>query len=306
MRVIPADYNATTEAGHLRLGFGDSRAALRAAGKQVGDHVWLSDGEVLVGATLARDDAGLVGIPDWETIVHLDDDEARDVNRVWTELQTLLSRPTRSAGDEARAFELLTQFDHFGPSDFRALNRAALASGRATALLSMGKPELALVEILEARATGPVNPSADCLYLALVRQTAPERAVREALALVHEAGISADVLAVAINILAERAENFPDDQFAPAARETLELCDRFERAPGRPNVAASLLSLVHFNRGMILLKLGRQDEARRALELAHAIEPSDETLDEATRLDIHDEHARKKLAERVRSRPSAA
>ena len=82
MKVIPADYNAVTEEGHLRLGFIDSRAALLREGHRAGDRVWLSDGEVLVGATLADDGRyGLVGIPDWATMVHLDDDEAREAVR---------------------------------------------------------------------------------------------------------------------------------------------------------------------------------------------------------------------------------
>jgi hypothetical protein len=54
---------------------------------------WLSDSEVMVGAQLAIDDRyGLVGVPDWDTIIHFDDEGATDVHRIGAELTPLLNK----------------------------------------------------------------------------------------------------------------------------------------------------------------------------------------------------------------------
>lgn len=306
MKTISADYNATTPGGELRLGSPASLDDLRATNNGPGDWVWLSDGEVLVGGRL-RDDPywGILATPDWETLVHLDDKDAQDVQRTWVELRPLLTEEARSPGDVARAFELLTQFDHFAPPLARDARPGHLAFRRAMALHLMGKDELALIEIQDARSSRPGTPLDDLFFLELLRRSSPDRAVKEAETLAHNEGISAVVLAAAITILADRAEDLSQGQFEVAATRTMELCDRFEHAPGRSNISASLLSLVHFNRGMLLLRLGRRGEARQSLELAHAIEPLDAIFIEAARLEVHDQRARE-IASRVRSRPLVA
>lgn len=79
MKTVFADFNAMSEAGHLRLSFRASQADLQELGARVGDWVWLSDGELVVGAQLAQvTDEGLVGIPAWATLVYLDDEQADD------------------------------------------------------------------------------------------------------------------------------------------------------------------------------------------------------------------------------------
>src|SRR4051812_4404625 len=109
MKTIFADYNAITESGDLRLNFPSSQEDLRAAGVQPEDWAWLSDGEVIVGARIVVDPRyGHVGIPDWQTLVHLDDEDAADFQPLWSKLQTLLRHPGRSAEDEAEVFRLLT------------------------------------------------------------------------------------------------------------------------------------------------------------------------------------------------------
>jgi hypothetical protein len=75
MKTIYADYNAATEDGHVCLTTRGSQEDLERAGVGPGDWVWLSDSEVVVGARLQMDDRyGLVGVPDWDTIAHLDDE----------------------------------------------------------------------------------------------------------------------------------------------------------------------------------------------------------------------------------------
>ena len=93
MKTISADYNAMTEAGHVRLTLPCSQEDILRLGLRPGDWAWLSDTEVMVGAQLAIDDRyGLVGVPDWDTLVHLDDEGADDVDRIMAELNPLLAK----------------------------------------------------------------------------------------------------------------------------------------------------------------------------------------------------------------------
>ncbi len=76
MNTIFADYNAMTESGHVRLTCHGSEDDIRSRSLRPGDWAWLSDTEVVVGARLAIDDYyGLVGIPDWDTLIPLDEDD---------------------------------------------------------------------------------------------------------------------------------------------------------------------------------------------------------------------------------------
>ena len=76
MKTIYADYNAVTEAGYVCLTTRGSQEDILRLGLGPGDWAWLSDTEVMVVAQLAIDDRyGLVGVPDWETLVHLDDQD---------------------------------------------------------------------------------------------------------------------------------------------------------------------------------------------------------------------------------------
>jgi hypothetical protein len=76
MRTISADFSAMTESGHVRLELPCSRIDIEREHLAIGDWAWLSDGEVVVWAQLAHDDRyGIVGVPDWDTLVHLDEEE---------------------------------------------------------------------------------------------------------------------------------------------------------------------------------------------------------------------------------------
>jgi hypothetical protein len=153
MNTVLADYNAATESGHLRLNFRVSRDDIAKAQLHPGDWAWLSDGEVLVGARLAVDEKyGLVGIPDWDLVVHLDDEDVHDLAAVQTELEDLLEKPQRSADNEKRIFELLVTYELLAPADLRAeIPSAYFSSLRAQTLFLMGKLEPALAEIEAAR-----------------------------------------------------------------------------------------------------------------------------------------------------------
>ena len=154
MKTISADFNAMTEAGHVRLTLPCSQEDIVKLGLRPGDWAWLSDTEVMVGAQLAIDDRyGLVGVPDWDTLVHLDDEGADDVDRIKAELTPLLAKEPLSSEDEPRILELLTQLEHASPPHFNGASPEFLAFRRALALRQMGKLGLACRD--ERRSTSP-------------------------------------------------------------------------------------------------------------------------------------------------------
>jgi hypothetical protein len=307
MKTIYADYNAATEAGHICLTTLGSQEDVARAGLEPGDWAWLSDTEVILGAQLAIDDRyGLVGIPDWDTLVHLDDDDVRHYESVANELTRLLRKSRRSNDEERRILQLLTAMENLAPrEDAGCMPPGYFASRRAETLELLGKPELALIEIEEARRLGSTDPDDDFLLLGILRRLDLPRARREAEALASDPKVPAVVLAQCINVMATHADDLPDDQFESLAFQILEWADRFDRAPGREEVMASTLALLHFNRGMALLRLGRIEAARDALRLARAVDPIFAGIDEAARLNAYDQHARD-LAARVRARSTAA
>src|SRR4051812_22641193 len=122
MATVFGDFNAMTEAGHVRLNCRGSLDDLQRAGVRPGDAVWLSDGEVVVGARVDVDPHyGLVGVPDWDTLVHRDEKSARALPRLWAELQSLLQkqRPGQSVEQEERIFRLLTILEATAPLETR-------------------------------------------------------------------------------------------------------------------------------------------------------------------------------------------
>ena len=144
MKTIIADYNAATESGHLRLNCIASQRDVAEAQLHPGDWAWLSDSEVLVGAQLTIDDRyGLVGIPDWDTLVNLDEEGADDFDRVRAELNPLVTKQPSSMENEPRIFQLLTQMEHVAPPNFGDAERAFCRFRRALALRNMGKWGLA-------------------------------------------------------------------------------------------------------------------------------------------------------------------
>jgi hypothetical protein len=306
MNIIFADFNAMTEDDHVCLTTRGSQEDMQRSNVRVGDWVWLGDGELIVGAQVAEDPIwGLIGIPAWNTLVHLDDEGADDPVRIDSELQSLLQREVSAERDETRIFQLLTQLDHLDPPlaskaipGFRELKRA-------DTLLAMNNPGLALLELGDARLLIGDDPNLELVYLESLRRAAPDRAVLEASRHASSTATPAVTLVASINILASHAEELSGGEFETIANRTLHCYEQFERAPGRSEISASLLSLVHFNRGLLLLRMGRDVEARRALELAHLIDPLNPSLDEATQLVAYDQHARE-IGSRVRSRRFAA
>ena len=276
MRTIAADFNAMTESGHLRLGSRGSREDLRDQAVHVGDWMWLSDGEVVVGAQLASDDRyGLVGIPRWKTLVHLDDFDPANRSDISSDILELIGsfsqQPDQDQDDWMQELQTLMIADTYAPKSLRhGLGHDFFARRLADVLESLGEPALALVEYREAMKARPGDPNLEWFYLDLLRETDPDRAVEEALR-ADRAEANAKILAACINILSEAADRASDDEFQATGPQILDRIARFDRAPGRDNVPAWLLMNVRLHEGMTLLRLGRLEECRNALQLAAAI-----------------------------------
>ena len=304
MKTIFADYNAMTPSGEIRLNCRGSQEDLQEAGTAPGDWAWLSDGEVLVGGLLRADPYwGTIASPDWETEVLLDEYTDDDFLRVWKELEEVLQRTSFDAANEGRAFRLLTVVESISPPQVRAVTPPGyFARRRAGALHFLGKPELALIEIEEALRIAPEDSHVSFVQLEILRGVDPSRAWREAESRAEVQGTSATILAACINIWAAAADQVSDQGFEAVGVRILDWVDRFERAPGRDQVRASVLAQVQFNRGLVLLRLGQRDDARHALDLAHAADPVEPAIDEALRLEVFDDRARE-IGARLREKP---
>jgi hypothetical protein len=293
MKTIYADFNAMTEAGHVCLTTLGSQEDVTRAGLRVGDWAWLSDGELVVGAQLAIDDRyGLVGVPDWDTLAHLDEEGADNHERVHAALHPLLTREPLRMEDEPRILELLIQLDHAAPPHLREANPGILASRRALALRNMGKLGLALLEIREARRAVPDDVVALFVYLDLLGQEDLHSAVSEAASIAQSPDVSALVLSVCINILAIQAQQASEDQFEAVAQQVLALCRRFDEASDLDQAGPSLVALSFVNRGFIHLRAGRVTQARNAFDRAQQIYPEGPMISELSGLQTYDRHAR--------------
>jgi hypothetical protein len=301
MKTISADFNAMTEAGHVRLTLPCSQEGIVKLGLRPGDWAWLSDTEVMVGAQLAIDDRyGLVGVPDWDTLIHLDDEGADDVDRITAELSPLLSKDSPSSEDEPRILELLTQLEHAAPPHFNGASSDFLAFRRALALRQMGKLGLALLEMKDARRARLNDPMFTFVYLDLVRLEDLPSAVSEAQSIAGTADVTALVLSACINILTAWAEQASAGEFDSIAQQVLAWCLRFDQAPDLDQAGPSLVALSYFNRGLIHLRASRISLARQAFQDAQQHYPVGPILDEVTGLETYDRHARE-VAERVRA-----
>ena len=305
MNPVFADFNAMTESGQVRLNCAGSEEDLRAGGLHPGDWSWLSDGELVVGGridTSPKD--GTVAIPDWRTLVHLD--EPYDAAIVWQELTMLLGLPNPSVDDLWRVFRSLVVFERMAPASIAGQIRPGFFSlRRAATLLQLQLLDMALVDIQEARRLGQSHPNVDFLFLEILRWANLPRAVQTVDVLISDPALDARVLAECVHVLATHADQLADEPFETVARKILELADRFEHAPGRDRVPASTLAIVQFSRGLVQLRLGQHQEAHRFLDLASASDPTIPDLLRARELTDYDEQARE-IASNYYRRPVAA
>ncbi|MGO9597770.1 MAG: hypothetical protein ACLP7Q_07195 [Isosphaeraceae bacterium] len=292
MTPVFADFNAMTETGQVRLNCQGSRDDLRAGGLHPGDWAWLTDGELIVGGKIdSSPEDGVVAIPDWKTLVHLDEPYEAEV--VYQELRPLLERPDLDFDDLWRAFRLLTICERVAPPAVLSGTPSGYFSfRRATMLLQLQELDLALVEILEARRLEPGRPNHDFLFLEILREVNLPKAIRTVEEFALNPALDAKVLAGCIHVLATHADQLADEAFQVIAQKILEFADRFDHAPSRDRIPASILALVQFNRGLVQLRQERLEDARRWLDLASTTDPTAPELVQARNFTSFDEHAR--------------
>jgi len=306
MRTIFADFNALTGAEHVRLTTRGSLDDIQKSGVQPGEWIWLSDGELQVGAKIVEDPTfRLLGIPAWETLVHLQDQEDRDFGDLFSELEHLFER-TRTPQDESRLLQVITWLETKASDDARSVFGPGFFDfRRAGALLELGRIELALLAIEEAVRAQPAKDAYVYFYLELLKRTDLDRALVEARHRVLDSQSSATVIAACINILATYAERLTGNERTSVCTQVLEWSRKFEEAPARDRVLASTLSQVDLIVGLTLLQLGRVDEARSRFHAAHSADPQDSTTTDALALAAYDDQARA-IASRIRERRPAA
>ena len=307
MKTIFADFNAMTEAEQVCLTTRGSQEDIGDQSVQVGDCVWLSDGELVVGAQIAIDPRyGVVGVPAWDTLINLDDAEKADFSRCWLIFQQLSRSRSRSHEDETRILQLLETIERKAPQAAQALTLPGyFAFRRAGALWALGHVQLGLQEIEQALAENPDHHSYLSLYLELLRRSDLPRALQEARRLVNNPATGASVLAACINVLATYLDTLLDQEFAVQLPTMLDWIERFRRAAGIETTPIYLASQVWFNKGMALLRRNKIDDARHSFSMILQYNPKDEAVQQAIKLDRYDDIARR-LAEAYRTPPQVA
>ena len=142
--------------------------------------------------------------------MHLDDEDAKDAERIKSELVSLLNQEPPSIEEKPRVFRVvepigvasdrwaMTRAGHFGRCVRPGLGRWIALPG--------------LVEAKESAAPGRTTPSAAFVYLDLLRREDPLATFDEAERIAGAPGVPALMLSACINILATRAEQVPEDQ----------------------------------------------------------------------------------------------
>lgn len=121
MTTLYADFNALTEDRSISLTTIGSLSDVEKYGVRPGDWVWLSDGELQVGAEVEEDQRqGLIGRPVWETLVDLEGSDSADILALWYEINLLLDvRRSTSRESHLRLLTLLNRFERVAPPSIR-------------------------------------------------------------------------------------------------------------------------------------------------------------------------------------------
>jgi Flp pilus assembly protein TadD len=119
-----------------------------------------------------------------------------------------------------------------------------------------------------------------------------DRAASEAADRAQREDTSTLVLAACINAESMSAARLTNEEFQVAASRLITWINRFEFAPDRDSIPAPIRAQVYSNLGLTLLRQGRVDHAKEAFGRAHAIDPSEQEIDEALGLDSFNDRAR--------------
>jgi tetratricopeptide (TPR) repeat protein len=294
MKRVEVDFNALTVQDHVRLTTRGAQRSVSEQGVKPGEWVWLTDGEMEVGAKVEADCEGrLYGAPAWETLVHLDPDPELSFHEVWDELQSLCQNDPRSSEEETRLLQLLAWFERIAPQAAKETTPLGFLNyRRAAALWALGHLELSLSEIRGALDANPARPSYLYLYLEILRKHDLDESVQVAQRLVAEPHTPAVVLAGCVNVLATSLDALPSHEFGNSVQSMVEWVDRFQASPGVESIPVSLVRQVFFNLGMALLRQNHIQAARERFETIVRLNPRDQAAREALSLSEYDDHAR--------------
>lgn len=307
MKTIDADFNALTEQEHIRLTSPLSQRSIASSGTQPGDWVWLADAEMIVAARLAQDPRyGLLGIPVWKTLVHLDSESSSDLDSLRVELESLLLVRDRSPESEVRLLQALIQFESKLPAHARNpfvdFLRGRVAFSLANVASGLGYGDLALIAAEEAWKEQADCAAYELLFLNLLLRADPMRAMKAAESAVARGNAPASVVAACIRILSDQADRLAGTEFTTACNRVHEWADRFDAAPERDKVSVSTLALVRFCQGLADLGLNRVGPARQRFLEAIGVNPIEPVIRQALELDSYGQEARRLVGE-VRRRP---
>jgi hypothetical protein len=307
MKTVYADFNAMTEADQVRLTTRRSQQEVDQRGIRAGDCLWLTDGELVVGARVAVDPRyGIVGVPAWDTMVNLENADQADFAESWARFQELSRSQSRSPEDETTILQLLQVFERKAPPAVRSAAAPGYFSfRRAVALWSLGHLELGLEEIEQALAENPDRENYIVLHLEFLRRLDLNRAVREARQLMESHSTTPSLMAACINVFATFLDTLSDDDFRVHVLTMLHWIERFERGPGPDNARPTELSQFWFNKGMVLLRHANIASARDSFLRGLQMSPANEILQQAARLNAYDDEARR-LSARFRTLPHLA
>ena len=172
MNPIFADFNAMTESGQVRLNCRGSQDDLRAADLHPGDWAWLSDGELDRLRQNRQQPAtpGSYGVPDWKTLVHLDDTGADACGPSGQELQPISLDAKYPSVRRAYGESLRVADDFRADLPLQRLRghvptRLLLRSGEPGRSFSSGNWNWHCIEIEEARRLEQGHPDDELAYL---------------------------------------------------------------------------------------------------------------------------------------------
>ena len=306
MKPIFADFNALTEAEHIRLTTRGSQDDLRSAGTQPGDWIWLSDGELEVGAQVATDPREiLIGIPSWETLVDFESESHSNPASILSEFKKLLLHtPNRSRVDEHRLLTLLSVIERT-PSLRSAWQPGHLSYLRACRLLALGQLQLARCSIEEAIELDSSRSNYALIHLDILRRIDPHAALEQADRLVENGRADAKILATCMILASMYSDSLKDHELEPIRERLQNWLPRFEQAPDFDSVHAQLRASLWISLGLLTLRLGHVEQSHDYFQLARQLDPDDLDLQKAERLTTYNQDA-KDFAERIHRRPLTA
>ncbi len=265
MRVVEADFNARTADDRVRLTTRCSQKSLDRLRVDVGDWVWLTDGEIRVGARIESKNGEAVARPAWETLEHLVSDStgAPPPEVVEAGLRRLRRAFAADERDYRDVLRVLPAVQEHLPGPGRAdylRSRAAQA---------FGHPELALLAADEALAKEPGKPFLAHHRLMLLKEVDLERAVEEVETLAEQAPLPAILASACAGVLHDHRVTLHGEEAKEVDRSLLRLTYSLDEDSSEPTPSSVLVGL-HVVRGYSFSHLGQREAA--LAEFSEAIE----------------------------------